>query len=181
VDIHDEMSSAVRISCSIRRHAAHSATDVGNEDLALRARQTRHCAGDCADRGIRQFGEIMRLPIVAGSGCEKRIERRLPAHEEMRPKHVGNGLAEAPKRCRRLVTAAFQALREQARSLAVVPDHLQQIAAMPAKIKQMTAQRFLWPSPTDGVVTMSSAQFGYLLSGIDWRHPQETWRPTSVG
>ena len=25
------------------------------------------------------------------------------------------------------------------------------------------------------------AQLGYLLSGIDWRHPQETWRPTSVG
>jgi transposase len=41
--------------------------------------------------------------------------------------------------------------------------------------------RFLWPSPADGVVTISSAQLGYLLSGIDWRHPQETWRPTSVG
>jgi transposase len=39
----------------------------------------------------------------------------------------------------------------------------------------------LWPSPADGVVTISSAQLGYLLSGIDWRHPQETWRPTSVG
>jgi len=25
------------------------------------------------------------------------------------------------------------------------------------------------------------AQLAYLLSGIDWRHPQETWRPTSVG
>ena len=22
---------------------------------------------------------------------------------------------------------------------------------------------------------------GYLLSGIDWRHPQESWRPTSMG
>jgi len=30
-------------------------------------------------------------------------------------------------------------------------------------------------------VTISSAQLGYLLSGIDWRRPQETWRPTSVG
>ena len=28
---------------------------------------------------------------------------------------------------------------------------------------------------------VSAAQLGYLLSGIDWRHPQETWRPTSVG
>src|ERR1700739_1973020 len=47
--------------------------------------------------------------------------------------------------------------------------------------KRLERGRFLWPSPADGVVTISSAQFGCLLSGIDWRHPQETWRPTSVG
>jgi transposase len=41
--------------------------------------------------------------------------------------------------------------------------------------------RFLWPSVADGAVTISPAQLGYLLSGIDWRHPQESWRPTSVG
>ena len=81
VDVHDKMSSAVRISRRLRRHAAHGAADVGNEDLALWARQTRHCVGNCADRTIRQFDEIIRLPIVAGSGCEKRIECRLPAHE----------------------------------------------------------------------------------------------------
>jgi len=47
--------------------------------------------------------------------------------------------------------------------------------------KRLERRRFLWPSPADGVVTISSAQLGYLLSGIDWRHPQETSRPTSVG
>jgi transposase len=47
--------------------------------------------------------------------------------------------------------------------------------------KRLERGRFLWPSLADGVVTISSAQLGYLLSGIDWRHPQETWRPTSVG
>ena len=47
--------------------------------------------------------------------------------------------------------------------------------------KRLERGRFLWPSPADGVVTISSAQLGYLLSGIDWRHPQETCRPTSVG
>jgi transposase len=40
--------------------------------------------------------------------------------------------------------------------------------------KRLERGRFLWPSPAEGVVTISSAQFGYLLSGIDWRHPQET-------
>jgi transposase len=47
--------------------------------------------------------------------------------------------------------------------------------------KRLERGRFLWPSPADGAVTISSAQLGYLLSGIDWRHPQETRRPTSVG
>jgi transposase len=32
--------------------------------------------------------------------------------------------------------------------------------------------RFLWPSAADGAV---------MISSVDWRHPQETWRPTSVG
>ncbi|MGO9048880.1 MAG: IS66 family insertion sequence element accessory protein TnpB [Xanthobacteraceae bacterium] len=47
--------------------------------------------------------------------------------------------------------------------------------------KRLERGRFLWPSLADGVVAISSAQLGYLLSGIDWRHPQETTRPTSVG
>ena len=47
--------------------------------------------------------------------------------------------------------------------------------------KRLERGRFLWPSPSDGVVAISPAQLGYLLSGIDWRNPQETWRPTSVG
>jgi len=41
--------------------------------------------------------------------------------------------------------------------------------------------RFLWPSPADGAMTISPAQLGYLLSGIDWMRPQEPRRPTSVG
>ena len=47
--------------------------------------------------------------------------------------------------------------------------------------KRLERGRFLWPSLADGTVTISTAQLGYLLSGIDWRMPQETWRPTAVG
>src|SRR4051794_3988244 len=47
--------------------------------------------------------------------------------------------------------------------------------------KRLERGRFLWPSPADGAVTISPAQLSYLLSGIDWRAPQETWRPTRVG
>ena len=48
-------------------------------------------------------------------------------------------------------------------------------------MKRLERGRFLWPSPADGAVTISTAQLGYLLSGIDWRNPQATWRPTAAG
>lgn len=48
-------------------------------------------------------------------------------------------------------------------------------------VKRLEKGRFLWPSPADGVIGITSAQMGYLLSGIDWRNPIETWRRTSVG
>jgi len=47
--------------------------------------------------------------------------------------------------------------------------------------KRLERGRFLWPSPVGDVVAIPPAQLGCLLSGIDWRHPQETWRPTSLG
>jgi transposase len=47
--------------------------------------------------------------------------------------------------------------------------------------KRLERGRFLWPSLADGVVTISVAQLSYLLSGIDWRMPQETWRPKAAG
>ena len=48
-------------------------------------------------------------------------------------------------------------------------------------MKRLERGRFIWPSAGSGAVTISTAQLSYLLSGIDWRNPQETWRPTRVG
>jgi transposase len=47
--------------------------------------------------------------------------------------------------------------------------------------KRLDRKRFLWPAMADGVVTVSVAQLSYLLSGIDWRMPQEIWRPQVAG
>ena len=47
--------------------------------------------------------------------------------------------------------------------------------------KRLERGRFLWPSPADGIVTITPAQLGYLLEGIDWRMPQRIWRPTATG
>src|SRR3712207_7575018 len=47
--------------------------------------------------------------------------------------------------------------------------------------KRLERGRFIWPSPAEGVVTITPAQLGYLLEGIDWRHPQRSWRPEMAG
>jgi transposase len=44
----------------------------------------------------------------------------------------------------------------------------------------------VWPSTAarhgvDCSVTITPAQLGYLLEGIDWRLPQHTWRPQAAG
>ena len=47
--------------------------------------------------------------------------------------------------------------------------------------KRLERGRFIWPTPTDGVVAITAAQLGYMLEGIDWRNPRRTWRPEAVG
>ena len=47
--------------------------------------------------------------------------------------------------------------------------------------KRLERGRFTWPSPAAGVVAITPAQLGYLLEGIDWRHPQRTWRHDAAG
>jgi transposase len=52
--------------------------------------------------------------------------------------------------------------------------------------KRLERGRFVWPSiapreGTDMTVTITPAQLGYLLEGIDWRLPQHTWRPQAAG
>ncbi|WP_193371631.1 IS66 family insertion sequence element accessory protein TnpB [Pelagibius marinus] len=47
--------------------------------------------------------------------------------------------------------------------------------------KRLERGRFVWPSPADGKVMVTSAQLAMLLEGIDWRAPQRTWRPLTTG
>jgi transposase len=47
--------------------------------------------------------------------------------------------------------------------------------------KRLERGRFIWPSAAGGVVALSPAQLGYLLEGIDWRHPMRSWRPARAG
>lgn len=56
--------------------------------------------------------------------------------------------------------------------------------------KRLEKGRFIWPvaapratdtTSGDASVTISPAQLGYLLEGIDWRAPQATYRPQIAG
>lgn len=47
--------------------------------------------------------------------------------------------------------------------------------------KRLERGRFVWPSPADGRVSVTPAQLAMLLEGIDWRMPQRSWRPLTVG
>jgi len=47
--------------------------------------------------------------------------------------------------------------------------------------KRLERGRFPWPSTAGGAVSISAAQLGYLLEGIDWRNPVRTWRPLRAG
>lgn len=47
--------------------------------------------------------------------------------------------------------------------------------------KRLERGRFVWPSPAGGKVGVTPAQLAMLLEGIDWRMPERTWRPLTVG
>ena len=47
--------------------------------------------------------------------------------------------------------------------------------------KRLERGRFIWPSTHGDAVTITAAQLGYLLEGIDWRAPIRTQRPELFG
>jgi transposase len=47
--------------------------------------------------------------------------------------------------------------------------------------KRLERGKFVWPSPADGTVAISSAQMAYMLEGIDWRNPRQTFHPERAG
>lgn len=47
--------------------------------------------------------------------------------------------------------------------------------------KRLERGRFIWPTTAGEAVTISAAQLGYLLEGIDWRAPVRTQRPELAG
>ena len=47
--------------------------------------------------------------------------------------------------------------------------------------KRLERGQFIWPAASARRGVDLAAQLAYMLEGIDWRHPQQTWRPQSAG
>lgn len=47
--------------------------------------------------------------------------------------------------------------------------------------KRLDRGKFIWPNTVGEAVTISAAQLGYLLEGIDWRAPQRSFQPQVAG
>lgn len=47
--------------------------------------------------------------------------------------------------------------------------------------KRLERGRFIWPTAVNGIVSISASQLAYMLDGIDWRNPQQTFRPRAAG
>lgn len=47
--------------------------------------------------------------------------------------------------------------------------------------KRLERGRFIWPTTSEGAVTLTPAQLGYLLEGIDWRAPRRSFVPEVAG
>ena len=47
--------------------------------------------------------------------------------------------------------------------------------------KRLEKGKFIWPSTSGDAVTITPAQLGYLLEGIDWRMPQRSFQPQAAG
>jgi transposase len=47
--------------------------------------------------------------------------------------------------------------------------------------KVLEKGRCIWPSPIDGIVSISASQLAYMLDGIDWRNPVHTFWPERAG
>jgi len=48
-------------------------------------------------------------------------------------------------------------------------------------LKRLERGTFIWPAVEGDSVSITGAQLNYLLSGIDWRNPVYTFRPTVAG
>ena len=137
------------------------------------ARETKLLNGDLAAKFYDRLKEM--------SGCPRSISLAIVAtgHTDMRRGMQSLGLTVQESLKRDPHAGDLYIFRGRRGDLVKILWH--DGLGMSLYAKRLDRGKFIWPSATDGAVSISAAQMAYMLEGIDWRNPQLTWRPQSAG
>ena len=111
-------------------------------------------------------------PVWRSGVAGRRCQRHAPRHERLGA--AGSAGAGARSPC-------WRPLCVQGLAWGSGEDPLHDDLGMSLYAKRLERGRFVWPQAQDGAVSLTPAMLSMLLDGIDWRHPQRTWRPEAAG
>src|ERR1700739_1642453 len=94
MDVHGKLRIAVGIGRCVDSYAAGGAAKLTHENLALAGRQVRRLVYERVEEPVAELEEIVRLPVIVGTGREQRVERGLPGREGLHADHVGDWISE---------------------------------------------------------------------------------------
>ncbi|MFD1104039.1 IS66 family insertion sequence element accessory protein TnpB, partial [Sphingobium olei] len=159
----------------------------GRQELHAHAR-----AAGCHSRAFpRRPGEHLQFGVADhGSGCHQGLGPMIPIPSGVRV-WLALGHTDMRRGMRSLALQVQQTLhkdvhagdlyvfRGRSGSLCKILWH--DGLGMSLYAKRLERGRFVWPSAKDGTIAISASAMACLLEGVDWRNPQETWRPAQVG
>lgn len=102
--VHHVLGVPARVGHCLGRYAGRLAADRADKDLALRRRQCACVFDDDIDRAVAELREVMRLPVVARTRREERIEGLLPCGVRLHPDVLAVRRAEPAQRPDQLLT-----------------------------------------------------------------------------
>ena len=172
-----------RIFAGDHRNAAATVADIAAVE---RLRPRRYRSGvegrpgpyrrGCALGGDRRDLEGVAVVIPMPAGCRVWIAT---GHTDMRRGMQGLALQVQEQLKRDPHAGDLYIFRGRRGDLAKILWH--DGLGLSLYAKRLDRGKFIWPSATEGAVSISAAQMAYMLEGIDWRNPQLTWRPKSAG
>src|SRR5690348_2378724 len=121
--VHEILSLATRVRRLLVRDAADRSTQLSERYFRLIVGKTVREVHEYVDQAVAHVEEVVRLPVIAHSRGEQRIEDGLPCRERLRADDVGDGVPELTKRCERAFTIGdvTRVARGKHEDLATVP------------------------------------------------------------
>ena len=161
VHVHEEAGAALGEGGRVRVDPLGGAAELGDEHLAFTGRQPADALGQEVDQAVVDRIEIVRLPVVAGTRREQRVEGLLPAGERVRADDVGDRLAQRAERRQRLL-----AFRHVA---GVAGGEDQDLAAVPFLGQERQGRRLAHHDPDGELVRHGGGEAAILAQQLRGR------------